>query len=82
MSPLKYPESRRLLLCSQDPAELRDFQVSSSGDLSPHPSSVTSKSTAFLFRPCLKFAANFCYARSGVWLLLVPGINAHCIALK
>lgn len=79
--PLEHLESRRLLLCYRDPAEPRDFQLP--GFTAPHtPAESHIKEHSLLFRPCLKFAANFWYACSGVWLVLVHRINARCIALK
>lgn len=59
----------------------------------PHPTSPKSvratclfpppiKEHSLLFRLRTKFVANLWYALSRVQLLLVPGINAPCIALK
>lgn len=59
----------------------------------PHPTSPKSVRATCLFPPPIKehsllfrlrttFVANLWYALSRVQLLLVPGINAPCIALK
>lgn len=64
--------------CCSTPETLQSPEICSS---SPHSSSHI-KEHSLLFQPSLKFAANFWYACSGAWLVLVPGVNVHCIALK
>lgn len=57
ISPLEHLESRRLLLCSRDPAEPRGSQLPRFAPPLTQQSAI--KEHSLLFGPCLKFPVNF-----------------------